>query len=150
MTLHQALKQKKKLTGRIAALKSLIESKNSYPEGTVDPENFDVRKLNEELLEKIRELVTLKLTINEMNRVVQEKIYNLSEYKALIAFWNSVPVHEGEHVTGDFGSRIVRTYVSQIDEKTRDEMVREFQDKVDLLQEELDGFNYTTSVSLKG
>jgi len=90
MTLHQALKLKNKLTGEIAGIKALIETKNSYPEGTVDPEKFNTEELYTGLLSKIEELVNLKLAINEMNLPIQRKIYDISEFKALIAFWKSV------------------------------------------------------------
>jgi hypothetical protein len=37
-------------------------------------------------------------------------------------------------------------YIAQIDEATRNQMIAEFQTKVDALQEEIDTFNYTTDI----
>jgi hypothetical protein len=146
MKLHKALKDKKKLVGEISRLKSRIGSKNCYSEGTVDPEKFDVKILYEELLRKTDELVKLKLVINDCNRAIQEKIYCLSEYKGLISWWSEVCTLEGEHLTGSYGDKILRKYRSQIDEVSKEKIIHDLQEKVDLIQEELDTFNYTTDL----
>ena len=148
MKLHKALKDKKKLTGEISKLKTQIEVKNCYNEGTVDPEKFDVKKLYDELLNKTGELVKLKLSINECNKVIQERIFLLSEYKSLIAWWSGVCTLEGEHVTGSYGEKILRKYRSQIDEVSKEKIIKGLQERVDIIQEELDIYNYTTEVSM--
>jgi hypothetical protein len=145
MKLHKALKLRKKLVGEIAKLKQQIQSKNSYTFGSVNPEKFNVEKIYAELLTKIDSLVGLKYAINEANREIQSKIYTMSEYKALLVFWNSVNVTEGQHKIGYTDVQTIE-YVAQIDELKRNEMVEEFQKKIDALQEELDTFNYTTEI----
>jgi hypothetical protein len=144
MKLYKALKLRKNLVGEITKLKQQIKEKNSYLVGSLNGEKFDVNKLYEELQEKIDQLVGLKFVINEANREIQSKIYVLSEYKALIAFWNEVSVVEGSQTIGY--SDNVREYKVQIDEKRRNEIVKEYQKKVDALQEEIDTYNYTTDI----
>lgn len=146
MKLHKALKLKKKLIGEIAFLKTQIQQKNSFMVGSLNPEKYNVPKLYAELLEKIDSLTGLKFAINEANREIQSKIYVLAEYKALIAFWNGVPSTEGTHEARRFGSETLREYVAQIDEKTQDNYVKEFQRRIDSLQDEIDEFNYTTEI----
>jgi hypothetical protein len=146
MKLHKALKLRKKLIGEIAQLKSQIQSKNSYLVGSLNPEKYNVPKLYKELMEKIDQLTGLKFVINEANREIQSKIYTLAEYKALIVFWNGVPVAEGTHEGGRFGSEALREYAVQVDEQTRNAYVKEYQEKVDALQEEIDVYNYTTDI----
>lgn len=146
MKLHKALKLRKKLVGEIAQLKTQIQSKNSYLIGSLNPEKYNVPNLYKELMEKIDQLTGLKFVINEANREIQSKIYVMSEYKALITFWNSVPTTEGTHEGGRFGSEALREYAVQVDEETRNGYVKEFQEKVDALQEEIDVYNYTTDV----
>jgi uncharacterized small protein (DUF1192 family) len=146
MKLHKALKLRKSLTGDIARIKAQIQSKNSYTEGSVNPEKYNVPALYTELQAKINELIGLKYAINEANREIQSTIYKISENKALIAFWNSVSVNEGKLVTG-YSQSIVQEYKVQIDEETRNKMVAEFQKKVDVLQEEIDTYNYTTEIA---
>ncbi len=146
MKLHKALKLRKKLVGEIAQLKSQIQSKNSYLIGSLNPEKYNVPKLYKELMEKIDQLTSLKFVINEANREIQSKIYALAEYKALIVFWNSVPVAEGIQESGRFGSETLREYAVQIDEETKNAYVKEYQEMVDALQEEIDVYNYTTDI----
>lgn len=145
MKLYKALKLRKNLVGEISKLKEQIKEKNSYLEGSKNGEKFDVSKAYEELLSKIDELTGLKFVINEANREIQAKIYVLSEYKALIAFWNEVSVVEGTQILGHFSDK-VQTYKVQVDEAKRNELVKEFQIRVDAIQEELDSFNFTTEI----
>jgi len=144
MKLYKALKLRKNLAGEITKLKQQIREKNSYLEGSKNGEKFSVEFAYEELLKKIDELTGLKFVINEANREIQSKIYVLGEYKALIAFWNEVSVVEGTQVVGY--SDKVQNYVVQFDEEKRNELVKEFQKKVDALQEELDEFNFVTEI----
>lgn len=146
MKLHKALKQRKKLIGEIAKLKADIQGKNSYMVGSLNAEKYNVPKLYEELLSKIDELTGLKFVINEANREIQSKIYVLAEYKALISFWNGVSTAEGLQESGRFGSDTTREYKVQVDEETRNKYVKEFQVRVDALQEEIDTYNYTTDI----
>jgi len=144
MKLHKALKLRKSLVGEITKLKQQIKEKNSYLEGSKNGEKFDVQKFYNELLIKIDELTGLKFVINEANKEIQAKIYTLSEYKALIAFWNEVSVVEGTQVIGY--SDKIQSYVVQFDEAKRNEIVKDYQKRVDALQEELDEYNYTTDI----
>lgn len=145
MKLYKALKLRKKLVGEITKLKEQIKEKNSYLVGSINGQNFDVNKLYEELQEKINTLVNLKYFINEANREVQSNIYLLSEYKALITFWNEVPVTEGTQTVG-YAKERTMDYNVHINEQKRNEIVNGFQIKVDALQEELDIFNYNTEI----
>ncbi len=144
MKLYKALKLRKSLVGEIAKLKQQIKDKNSYLEGSLNAEKFNVSDLYDTLLKKIDELTGLKFAINEANREIQAKIYVLSEYKALIAFWNEVSVVEGSQV--NTYAETIRNYKVQIDENKRNQIVSDFQKRVDALQEEIDTYNYTTDI----
>lgn len=146
MKLHKALKLRKRLVGEITKLKSEIQAKNSYMVGSLNAEKYNVSKMYDELLEKIDQLTALKFVINEANREIQSKIYVMSEYKALITFWNSVSTTEGTQEGGRYGSEALREYIAQVDEETRNAYVKDYQARVDALQEEIDTFNYTTEI----
>jgi len=145
MKLYKALKLRKSLIGEITKLKQQIKDKNSYLEGSKNGEKFDVQKAYDELLSKIDELTGLKFVINEANKEIQAKIYTLAEYKALIAFWNEVSVDEGTKVASIYSEK-VQSFVVQVDEAKRNEIVKNFQKRVDALQEELDEYNFTTEI----
>jgi len=144
MKLHKALKLRKSLIGEITKLKQQIKDKNSYLEGSINAEKFNVDEQYKILLNKIDELTGLKFAINEANREIQSKIYVLAEYKALIAFWNEVSVVEGSQAS-TYGDTI-RNYKVQIDENERNVIINNFQKRVDVLQEEIDLFNYNTDI----
>jgi len=144
MKLYKALKLRKSLIGEITKLKTQIKEKNSYLKGSKNGEKFSVETAYLELLDKIKELTSLKYIINEANREIQAQIYLLGEYKALIAFLNEVSVVEGSQVIGY--SDNVQNYVAQFDEEKRNLLVKSFQTKVDAIQEELDEYNFNTEI----
>jgi len=145
MKLHKALKLRKNLVGEIAKLKKQIQEKNSYLEGDINAEMFSTMKAVDLLTEKVNQLIGLKFAINEANQEIQSKIYLLSEHKALIAFWNTVPTDNGSKLVG-YSQDNVKTYKVHITEGEVEERVTEFQKKVDALQEEIDVYNYTTDI----
>jgi len=145
MKLNTALNLRKKLVGEIAKLKQQIKEKNSYLVGSINAEKFNVDAIYLELKAKIDELVSLKFAIDEANREIKPKIFVLSEYKALLQFWNEVPVTEGKQLAG-YGRETVYDYAVQIDELKRNKIISEFQTKIDALQEELNIYNYTTEI----
>ena len=147
MKLYKALKLKKKLIGEIIQLKKQIEDKNSYIIGTVNPNKYDVDVIYNNLLKKINQLVSLKYMINEANREIQSKIYILSEYKSLISFWNGVNVKEGSHPINY--SELLREHNVQFDEEKRDSLVRQFQEKIDAIQDEIDTYNHMIEIPLE-
>lgn len=144
MKLYKALKLRKNLIGEIAALKQQIKEKNSYLEGSKNGEKFDVGDKYDLLLNKIDELTGLKFVINEANREIQAKIYILGEYKALVAFWKEVPVLEGTQIIGY--SDKSQNYIVQVDEEKRNNIISDFQKRIDAIQEELDEYNFNTEI----
>jgi len=148
MKLYKALKNRKNLIGEITKLKQQIKEKNSYLEGSKNGENFDAEKAYELLLKKIQDLTSLKFIINEANREIQAKIYLLGEYKALISFWNEVNIVEGSQVAG-YSDKVL-TYNVNFTESTKEEKIKEYQIKVDAIQEELDEYNFTTEIPWGG
>jgi len=144
MKLYKALKLKKNLIGEITNLKNEIRAKNSYLEGSKNGEKFNVRENYDILLKKIDELTGLKFVINEANKEIQAKIYVLGEYKALISFWKDVSVVEGTQLS-TYGEK-VQNYNVQVDEKERNKIVKDFQKKVDAIQDEIDEYNFLTEI----
>ena len=144
MRLYKALKLRKGLVGEISKLKTQIKEKNSHLVGSKNAERYDAKMAYIQLNEKISELVDLKYAINEANREIQAKIYMLGEFKALISFLNELDVTEGSKSHNY--TEVVREYGVHINETERDELVADFQKKVDAIQEEIDVFNHTTEI----
>jgi len=144
MKLSKALKEKKKLIGEIQRLKNLIETKNSYVDGSNIPEKFDVNELYSQLQSKIQELVNLKIAINEANKEIQSSIYLIGEYKALINFFDTLNTTEGPKEK--FGTDGIINYHAQFDELKKEELIKMYQDKADRLQDQIDTYNFTTEI----
>lgn len=145
MKLSRALKEKKRLGAEIAQLKNIIAHKNSFIEGANVDKKFNVPEIYNELMEKVQELVNLKIAINEGNKEIQASIYMLGEYKSMIAFIDIINVTEGPQPAG-YGQTEGITYEVQIDEIERNDMRKGFQNKADRLQDEIDTYNYTTDI----
>ena len=144
MKLYKALKLRKSLIGEISKLRKLISENNSYLEGSKNGEKFDAENAYNVLLNKINELCALKYVINEANREIQSKIYLLSEYKSLITFWNELNVREGNH-SSEYGENI-KKYMVHFDETHREKTIKEYQIKVNAIQDEIDEYNYLTDI----
>ena len=86
----------------------------------------------------------MKFIINEANREIQAKIYLLGEYKALISFWNEVSVVDGTQIAG-YSDKVL-TYNVNFNESTKEERIKEYQIKVDAIQEDLDEYNFSTDI----
>lgn len=147
MKLYKALKLKKKIVGEVAKLHSQILSRNSYLVGSLNAEKYNIRELETELTEKVAYLVSLKCAINDGNKGIQDKIYWLSEYKSIIQLWSGLNVIEGMQLMG-YSDKDAREYKVQIDEKERDNKVKNIQDTIDSIQEEIDVYNHTIELSI--
>lgn len=146
MKLQKALKLKNTLVGEINSLQQLIRQKNSFTEGSVNVEAFDTRKMYEELLQKIEKLVNLKILINDANEEIQAKIYQMSEYKSLISFWQSLPVVSGVITNNSYAGASSINYIAQFNELEKLEKIKEYQKLVDSLQEDIDTHNFLTEI----
>jgi len=91
------------------------------------------------------ELISLKTRIHRANMGVYDKIFRLSELKSLAKRLNQIDCSEGK--VSDRYSRqepIFKTAeITVIDRDTRVKMIEE---EIELLQEELDTHNATTSI----
>ena len=145
MKLYKALKLKKTLVGEIAKLKEEIKSKNSYLIGNQNAERFPIFDKYDELTEKTSQLIALKFVINEANAEIQSKIYLLGEYKSLTTFLNELSITEGTSQISQYGDKTGEFKVG-MNETIRDTKVKEFQTKINALQEEIDIFNFTTEI----
>ena len=147
MKLYKALKLKKKLSGEIARIENQILTHNSYVIGAKNSENCDVEGLERTLGAKVSELIDLKVKIYEANKYIQKDIYTLAETKGLLAFWVSIGVTEGKIASNSLYERGgTYDYAVHVNEESKDAKVKELQDKIETLQENIDTYNYLTEI----
>ena len=143
MNLNKALKYKNTIVSEINSIKGKILKHNSYLDGNISSEKFDIVKATERLTKLVNTLVNLKISINEANRNLYPIIYSISEYKALIVFWKEVECNDGTKLVGY--SENLHTYKTHMTEDEKDIIILNLQKKVNQLQDDIDEYNLTNS-----
>ena len=91
-----------------------------------------------------QELVDLKAKITIATGPIYKKIFEISELKARISHLSSLDTKSGMVQT--YHSEEEREFYAFMDEVGRDTAIEELEDKIDLLQSEIDIFNTTTTI----
>ena len=143
MTIKQALKEKNRLIKAIEDEFKKIHAYNSIDESNTRPYSTQTSLENIVVLED--ELIDIKTQIHRANMGVYDKIFRLSELKSLAKKLNQIDCSEGKVVDRYSRSEaVIKTAeITVIDRDTRVKMIEE---EIELLQEELDTHNATTSI----
>ena len=143
MTIKQALKEKNRLIKAIDDEFKKIQAYNSIDESNTRPYSTQTSLENIIVLENA--LIDIKTQIHRANVGVYDKIFRLSELKSLAKKLNLIDCSEGKVVDRYSRSEaVVKTAeITVIDRDTRVKMIEE---EIELLQEELDTHNATTSI----
>ena len=143
ITISQAFKLKNKFIKEIDDIKMKIRRSNSYVTGAVV--HYDAKELYSKLATRKADLIVLKSKIIKANVVVYPKIYELAELKDQINLLKGLNTSEGKETRRGYGVEPVEeVIVAVINQPTVDSEVVRLEDKIELLQEELDTHNYTT------
>ena len=143
MTIKQALKEKNRLIKAIEDEFKKIHAYNSIDESNTRPYSTQTSLENIIVLEDA--LIDIKTKIHRANTGIYDKIFRLSELKSLAKKLNQIDCSEGKVVDRYSRSEaVVKTAeITVIDRDTRVKMIEE---EIELLQEELDTHNATTSI----
>ena len=142
MNIAKALKAKNQLINEINKLKAKVKNHNSVVKG--NEYTYDIPALLQQLETKSQELVKLKVKLTQANAVVQDKIYEIGELKAMITFYREIPVKQGKVSVG-YNNELVE-YEAQFKQKDKDEALEKLEQSIIKLQDELDTFNYKTTI----
>ena len=144
MTVKQALKQKNLLVKKINEDIRKVHAYNSVDEGNNRP--YSTKELLNKIMETTKELVDLKTKIHLANAPVYHKIFELSELKNTVTFLKSLDCSEGKVVDRYTRSQEPTIKVAELSVIERDNLVEGFENRIELLQEELDTHNATTHI----
>jgi len=146
MNLSKALKQKNRIAGEIDTLKTLLTSQNVKP--STQKFDYQAEDLLRDLQAKIAELVELKAQIATANVEIYTKIFRLAEIKGLTKTLKDLDTRSGLFKEGEgYGQTPYDVeYVAQISKTEADTLVTGFESEIETLQDELDAFNFTTTV----
>lgn len=144
MKLKHALKKKNLLAGEIRKEYAKLIKYNTV--NVVNEKNrpYSAVQTMETIKQLTEELIELKVRIQQTNIPVLDKIYRLSELKAMIVNVNELTCESGkleDHYRAD------KFVVSEISIQERDKMLRTLSDEIDKLHDQLDYFNQVTDLA---
>ena len=146
MKIAKALKLKNKIAGEVAKLKELLAQQNSR--AAKQKFDYDNREVLANLRAKIGELVSVKAAIAAANAEVYGKIFQLAEIKGLVQVLKALSVKEGAYIESlGYSNSVEVEYVAQLKKAEVDRLVAELELQIQDLQDGLDEFNFTHSVS---
>ena len=142
MNVKQALKAKNKLVGEIKECYRILQTQNSIEEG--NPRRYSVKKKLEDIAELTDELVQLKARLHRANAPVYDKIFQMAEIKGIIKELKKMDVSEGKQ-SERYGS-VVSIKEVEMNVIERDVIIKQYEEHVEKLQNELDIHNSNTNI----
>jgi hypothetical protein len=142
MNVKQALKAKNKLVAEIKECYRILQTQNSIEEG--NPRRYSVKKKLEDIAELTDELVQLKARLHRANVPVYDKIFQMAEIKGIIKELKKMDVSEGKQ-TERYGS-VVSVKEVEMNVIERDAIIKQYEEHVEKLQNELDIHNSNTNI----
>jgi hypothetical protein len=143
MTIKQALKEKNRLIKAIEDEFKKVYSYNSIDEGNVRP--YSTVTALENIMTLEEGLIDIKTKIHRANMGVYNKIFRLSELKSLAKRLTQINCDEGK-VTDRYSRTEPSVKTAEVSVVDRDSRVKMIEEEIELLQEELDTHNATTSI----
>jgi len=142
MNIKQALKLKNKLVANIKECYTVIQTQNSIEKG--NPRRYSIAAKMDEVMKYTTELVEIKRHIHNANQPVFEKIFLMAELKGMVKELKKMSVEEGKQ--SDRYSMNSSEKEVEITVLERDRRVKELEETIEKLQDELDTFNAVTEI----
>lgn len=142
MNIKQALKLKNKLVANIKECYTVIQTQNSIEKG--NPRRYSIAAKMDEVMKYTNELVEIKRHIHNANQPVFEKIFLMAELKGMVKELKRMSVEEGKQ--SDRYSMNSSEKEVEITVLERDRRVKDLEETIEKLQDELDTFNAVTEI----
>ena len=150
ITLAYALKEKKRIAGKMADLRNIIRCENVKYED--EKQRYDLHEINKELAEHQKHLIELKSKIAVANATncIAEHIYEMEELKSELSMWKNLRTDDDPeyHYSTVSGEQLVRNKVCQFDYRFVSQIKEELQSKIEELQDQIDELNATVHIQL--
>jgi len=144
MTIKQALKYKNKLVKRIGDNSTKLMKYNTIEVGNKRP--YDINEIRMELSTDVEELVVLKSKIHLANAPVLYDIFRMSELKSLVNTYKRLECFDGKSPRDRYSSEVAHME-SSISVLDRDNIIRNLENEIEVIQDRLDVFNATTGIN---
>lgn len=146
MNVKRALKEKSKLVKVITDAYQKLQNYNCVEEGFERP--YDPEILMAEWFKGVEELITLKTEIHKANLKVYDKIFRLSELKSVVKQLKELECTNGK-ISDRYGRSEPVLKESVITVLMRDNKVKELEQEIEDLQEQLDNHNLKALVKVQ-
>jgi AAA+ ATPase superfamily predicted ATPase len=146
MKLKKALKQKGQILKESTFLYQMLEKYNSVPTENANNRAYDPKESLSGWLQKVEELIKLKVAVQQANIPMFEKIIRMAELKGVVKDLSYLSCYSG--VSGNEEYRKATAYDSVITVKERDELIKKIEKEIATIQDELDEFNLRTEIAL--
>jgi len=149
MNIARCLKLKNRLTQKISKFQRDIIESNSIPESS--EREVNVEKLDELRSKTVKELIDLKLKIEEASRPIREHILKIGELKSEIEFLKQISYERGEVlIRRPYQTQeVAEKYTTILTKRNIDDRIKKSEEEIDSLQEEIDNHNYTTEIEIE-
>ena len=146
MKLNQALKTKSRMVGELNRLQQIFQRENARRNDSTS--KVDRTALWDQIIKLSTEIGELKAKIVVANIKVYPKLERMSELKGRIKFITQLTKRDGEEVHRGYTAAPATTYTwdSCISQEKEDVMVKELQEQINTLQDEIDIINATTDI----
>jgi septation ring formation regulator EzrA len=141
MNLTKALKHKKKLVKQIDEMFIRFSKFNSVEKGSI---GYDPEQAYNEWARLTEELIDLKTRIHIANVGIASKIFTLGELKNKAAKLHNISTQEG--LVKDRYSDVTNEYVAYMGLFSRDTAIKELEEQIESLQEEIEAYNALTKI----
>ena len=148
LKLQTALKLKNRLAGEMSRLQGIVRRENSRRND--NPSKVKTGDVFNELNETRTKLVALKSAIATANVAIYPQLAAMEEIKSFIVFLQTLPTREGEEVAfvGRDQEKLTYQWNVFLSQEVVDAMVKVQQDKIAELQDEVDAFNATKTITV--
>jgi hypothetical protein len=144
MNIKQALKLKNKLIKSISENTKLLQQYNTVEVG--NPRPYSSTVLMVEISKATDELITLKSAIHRANAPMFEKIFEMSELKSAIKGLQKMDCTEGKSNRDRYRMESELILTSEISLVVRNNKIKNLEERIEYLQDEMDVFNATTEI----
>lgn len=144
MNIKQALKRKNKLVQEIKTEFEKLQEYNSIPDKNHRP--YSSKLALENWLELTKELIVLKTKIHLANVIVYDKIFKLSELKNQIKLLKTLDCTQGVPLRSRYDVSDLPSRKTEITINERDDLIKQWEEEIEIIQDELDEWNYTTKI----
>lgn len=141
MNLTKALKHKKKLVKQIDEMFIRFSKFNSVEKGSV---GYDPEQAYNQWVELTNNLIDLKTKIHIANVGIADKIFKLGELKNMASKIRNVSTQEG--TVKDRYTDAATEYVVHMNLFAKDTRVKELEEQIETLQEEIEAYNALTMI----